>query len=61
MTGAGGDLEVLPLSNRSGPIPPERDPDRLVRGLGDLARGPQFFLLIVAVGERAVEAWPRFK
>jgi len=62
MPGAQGD----PRAFRSLPpaFPPDSadalDPERVVQGLEDLQRGPEFLLLLVAIGEPAVDALGRF-
>jgi HEAT repeat protein len=60
MPGAHADPRVSP----SFPVPADTtgalDPERVVQGLEDLQRGPEFLLLLIAIGEPAVGALARF-
>jgi HEAT repeat protein len=58
MPGTHGDPRVSPSVTL--PSVDALDPERVVLGLEDLQRGPEFLLLLIAIGEPAVDALARF-
>ncbi|HXJ78150.1 MAG TPA: hypothetical protein VMS64_05650 [Candidatus Methylomirabilis sp.] len=60
MPGAHGDLQVPPNLPLPSLFADTLDPERVVQGLEDLQRGQEFVLLLIAIGEPALDALARF-